>query len=61
MKPTENYKMRRITKVMLCTMPGMTDSHHRAQFKKMMIKAELHAASVDRVVIGSKSKNTNDE
>lgn len=53
-KPTANYKMSKSLKTSLAL--GMfKDAHHKGQWKRAMIDAEIEAAKKPRVAKGDKS------
>lgn len=56
MKRTANYKMSKQVKTMLALMK-FESKEERSRFKQRMINAEIHAASVERVLISSKGGN----
>ena len=56
MKKTETYKMSRQTKTIMSLFPGMIDREKRNNYKNMMIRAEIHANSVEKVVLGKAVK-----
>lgn len=56
MKRTANYKMSKKVKTMLALMK-FESKEERSRFKQRMINAEIHAASVERVLISSKGGN----
>jgi hypothetical protein len=56
MKKTETYKMSRQVKTSMSLMPGMINAEKRNYYKNMMIRAELHASSVEKVVLGKAVK-----
>lgn len=60
MKKTETYKMSRQTKTMMCLLNGMIDPIKRNNFKQMMIGAEIHASSVEKVVLGKAIKGVDE-
>jgi len=56
MKRTATYKMSKQLKTMLALMK-FENNEERSRFKQRMINAEIHAASVERVMIGAKNGN----
>ena len=56
MKRTATYKMSKQLKTMLALMKFET-TEERSRFKQRMINAEIHAAGVERVMIGGKNGN----
>jgi hypothetical protein len=56
MKRTANYKMSKQLKTMLALMKFETPEE-RSRFKTRMINAEIHAAGVERIIVGGKAGN----
>lgn len=56
MKRTANYKMSKQLKTMLALMKFETPEE-KSRFKTRMINAEIHASTVERVMIGAKNGN----
>ena len=56
MKRTAAYKMSKQLKTMLALMKFET-TEERSRFKQRMINAEIHASTVERVMIGAKGGN----
>lgn len=56
MKRPANYKMSKQLKTMLALMKFETPEE-KSRFKTRMINAEIHASTVERVMIGAKNGN----